>query len=106
MDPTKMSIVYACYFCKDSFAFSKKELERHLNEEGCPKMDLYCNHVIIFETSEDLKTCRVYLNHLNVDMNLQETLKKLEWPSTMQYFFTKDEWHTVQSFNEQKYSVE
>lgn len=106
MDPTKLSIVYACYFCQESFAFSKKELEDHLNEEGCPKMDRYCTDVMIIETSEDLKMCRVYLNHLNVDMHLNETLKKLQWPITTQYFFSNDAWCTAQSFNEQKYTAE
>jgi len=69
-------------------------------------MDQYCTHLMIIETSEDLKTCRVYLNHLNIDMHLHETLKKLEWPRTTQYFVSHDDWYTAQSFIEQKYSVD
>ncbi len=98
-----MSIVYACYFCRESFAFSKKDLYSHLNEEGCPKMHDGCTQVMVIETSADLKTCRVYLNHLNVDMHLNETLKKLEWPTTTQYFFSTNEWYTAHTFDEEKY---
>jgi hypothetical protein len=103
MDPTKMSIVYACYFCKESFAYSKKELKSHFFEEGCDKMDNNCTQIMIIETSEDLKTCRVYLNPINVDMHLDETLKKLKWPATTQCFFSNNEWYTAHTFNELKY---
>jgi uncharacterized protein YukJ len=106
MDPTKMSIVYACYFCKESFAFCKSDLESHFFDEGCEKMDKNCTQVMIIETSEDLKSCRVYLNHLNVQMHLDETLKKLEWPATTQCFFSQNEWYTAHTFDELKYQYE
>jgi len=101
-----MSIVYACYFCKESFLFSKKELKSHFFDEGCEKFEINSTQVMVIETSEDLKTCRVYLNHLNVDMDLDETLKKLKWPATTQCFFSHNEWYTAHTFDELKYMDE
>ena len=93
MNFDKMSVMYACIYCRKKTTFDKPKIVQHF-KHGCRKMKNRCNHSLIIEVSATV--CYVYMNEKNVHLDVKKDILPLvNWPSSVQYFTTTNDWKTL-----------